>query len=527
MNLEESDRFAEAQEQNAKKQKIVLISIVLCAILLVLLIIFIIYIQYLDSLELKLYVDGEQKKITETLFTTSDNTNYVNVKEISNMLGYTYTKGEYGKYNEDEKSCYVGNDLELAAITADETVFTKYIQVKEDTPLITAEGPFGTEIEIKSENDKFNTFTIEKPIKFINNEIYIPFDILRDVYNVRVDVVENKIKIYTLPTLFKEAIQQIGTLGYTSISGTYENIRAIPYGLIVVGKENLYGVIDTNQKGKEILSVKYENLEFIQNSQEFFMTADSTVGLLDRNGKTIIKPMEYDEISILDEVKQLYLVKKDSKYGVLNRKGDVVVHVDYDRIGLKDIDKFGTNIEKVRNTNLLFDECIIVGLDSKYGMFDITGKELLKPNYETFGYTTVSTDTSGEASTLIIPEETGIKGIVVCYDGLYGIYDANVKNLIIPCACSRIYSITMAGKTTYYMEFNGDQMELDSYLVTYNLKNGGNKSNQVQIDTENNIVEDSENTEQETTTEETSVPETLELEENNVQEAPAVETELE
>ena len=203
------------------------------------------------------------------------------------------------------------------------------------------------------------------------------------------------------------------------------------------------------------------------------MSADNTIGLLDRNGKTIIKPMEYDEISILDEVKQLYLVKKDGKYGVLNRNGDIIVHVDYDRIGLKNIEKFGNNIENIRNTNLLFDECIIVGADSKYGMFDISGRELLRTNYETFGYTTTSADTAGEASVLVIPEKTGIKGIVVCYDGLYGIYDVNVKNLIIPCACSRIYSITKAGTTTYYMEFNGEQMELNNYLVTYNLKSDG------------------------------------------------------
>lgn len=509
MNLEESDKFVERQRQTEQKKKVVLVSIVLCAVLVALLIILIIYIQYQDSLELKLFIDGEQKPISGNLFTAQDNVNYVNVKQFSEMLGYTYTKGEYQKYNENEESCYINNDLEVVAMTADSPTMTKYIEVKPDTQVTKPEGPYGMEIQVKSENGKFNTFNLDEKVKFINGELYLPFSLVTDVYNVAVNTTEqNRIRIYTLPVLFQNAVKTAGSLGYGTISGIYENIRAIPYNLIVVGNSGLFGVIDLAQNNKEILSVKYENLEFIQNSQEFFMSADSTVGLLDRDGKTIIKPMEYDEISILDEVKQLYLVKKDGKYGVLNRKGDVVVHVDYDRIGLKNVNDFGNNVENVRNTNLLFDECIIVGANSKYGLFDMNGKELLKTNYETFGYTTTSTDTSGEASVLVIPEELGIKGIVVCYDGLYGIYDVNVKNLIIPCACSRIYSITRTGTTTYYMEFNGEQMELNNYLVTYNLKSIGKTNTVVQTNTDTVTEDETTNTDEETVEE--NVEETVE-----------------
>lgn len=497
MNLAESDKFVEAQRKTEQKKKIVLVSIVLCAILVALLIILIIFIQYQDSLELKLYIDAEQKGISNSLFVNQDNIQYVSIREFSDMLGYTYTKGEYAKYNEDENSCYINNDIETVAFTADKDSFVKYIQVKADTPILAPEGPYGMQIQVKSENGKFNTFSIKNTVKNINGQLYLPFDLLTDVFNVSVNTSEqNRIRIYTLPTLFKNAVSTAGQLGYSNISGIYENIRAIPYNLVVVGNNSLYGVIDLSQRGQEILSIKYENLEFIQNSQEFFMSADSTVGLLDRTGKTIIKPMEYDEISILDEMMQLYTVKKDGKYGVLNRKGDIIVHVDYDRIGLKNVEQFGNNIEDVRNTSLLFDECIIVSSGSRYGMFDSSGKELLKTNYEAFGYTTTSKDTNGEASVLVLPPETGIRGIVVCYDGLYGIYDVNVKNLIIPCACTRIYSITKLGTTTYYMEFNGEQMELNNYLVAYNLKSEG-KAQTVTDDTsdsnkEENTVEDEE-----------------------------------
>ena len=68
MNLEESDKFVEQQIQTEKKKKVVLFSIVLCAILIALLLIMIIYIQYQDSLKLKMYVDGKQVPIGSDLF---------------------------------------------------------------------------------------------------------------------------------------------------------------------------------------------------------------------------------------------------------------------------------------------------------------------------------------------------------------------------------------------------------------------------------------------------------------------------
>lgn len=520
MNLEESDVFAEKQKQTDRKKRVVLVSIGLCAILIVLLVILIVYIRYLDTLELKMFIDGEQKEISGNLFIEDQNVKYVNLRQMTSMLGYNYTKGEYKKYNEDEKSCYINNDFEIVAITADTKSFVKYIDVKEGSEITTAAGPFGTDISVKSENGEFNTFTMDNAIKFVEGQIYVPFDSLTDIYNISVDTSENnRIRISTLPALFREASGLCSNLGYASISGVYENIKAIPYGLVVVGDGTSFGVIDLSKRGEEILSIKYENLEFIQNTQEFFMSADSTVGLLDKTGKTIIKPMEYDEISVLDELKQLYLVKKDSKYGVLNRNGDIVVHVDYDRIGIKNIEEFGNNVEQVRNKDLLFDECIVVSLDSKYGMFDINGKELLKPNYETLGYKTASTDISGENSVLVIPEETGIKGIVVCYNGFYGIFDANVKKLIIPCACTRIYSTTMAGTTTYYMEFNGEQMELNNYLVTYDLKSVG-KSNSNTNDI--NITEDNDS-EQENFSETVETVDTTESSEQTVDNVQTVE----
>ena len=125
MNLEDSDKFAEAQRLQAKKRRIVMISIFLCLVLVVLLVVLIMYIKHEDALQLKLYIDEEQKVIPSDLFISKNDTTYVDIRQITEMLGYTYTKGEYQKFNENEDSCYVSNDLEATAMTANEKTFTK------------------------------------------------------------------------------------------------------------------------------------------------------------------------------------------------------------------------------------------------------------------------------------------------------------------------------------------------------------------------------------------------------------------
>ena len=97
--------------------------------------------------------------------------------------------------------------------------------------------------------------------------------------------------------------------------------------------------------------------------------------------------------------------------------------------------------------------------------------------------------------------------------------DTNVKKLIIPCACTRIYSTTMAGTTTYYMEFNGEQMELNNYLVTYDLKSVG-KSNSNTNDI--NITEDNDS-EQENFSETVETVDTTESSEQTVDNVQTVE----
>ena len=527
MNLEESNSFVERMEKNNKNKKTVLTFLIICAILIVILLGIISYIKYQDSLQLKMFVDNKQVPISSTLLLEEDGVNYMNIRELANILGYSYQKGEYKNYTEDANSCYLRSAYEIVSMTADLETITKYIlnennanltkNSQEDVEnitnnqLITVDNKTGEQtvnITVESENETVETLAITEPIKYINQELYVPFSELPRIFNVQLNLTEtNRIRVNSLNTLIQSAVQIATKLGYSEVSNSYENLTAMIDNMLVVGDGTNFGVVSLTN-GEEIISLKYEKMVYMQNTEEFLVMAEDSVGIIAKDGTTIIKPTEYDDISILDELHKLYLVEKDGKYGVLNEDGDVIVYAEYDLIGIEDKEEFEN--ENIRNYNLLFDECIPVNSGGKVGMIDIDGNERLRCVYDSLGYianvttttnnqntnrnntsnddeenTTNTTNTSNTSNTmsnnrattvnehdsvLTIPESIGIKGIVVNLNGLYGIYDVQVKRLIIPCACTKIYSKTKGGVTTYYLEYNEDEIELESYLEENNLK---------------------------------------------------------
>jgi hypothetical protein len=275
--------------------------------------------------------------------------------------------------------------------------------------------------------------------------------------------------------------------GYTSLSGVYENIRALAYGMCVVEKNDVYGVIsiyNTNQ----ILGFKYSDILFHQNVKEFFVKAlgndgEETVGIVGSDGVSIISPKSYENIDVLSDDLGLYLVEKNNQYGVLNRNGDVVVHAEYDSIGLSDSVVSAMNMSSEDNRYVLFDNTIVVEKDGKWGLFNIEGKQIYDPVFLQLGYD-VSDDEDAskdfesvltiEVQDLEMSDGTtrNIQAIVLEQGGInedatyYGIYDAVSEKLIVPCICNRIYSVTKNGIKTYYIEWQDYKYEFNSYMAS-------------------------------------------------------------
>ena len=191
----------------------------------------------------------------------------------------------------------------------------------------------------------------------------------------------------------------------------------------------------------------------MESSQDFIVTTpENKQGIISTTGGVNIEP-QYDEIKQLDVEYNLYLIKIDEKYGVINRTkaARYVIWPQYDGIG---VDSNTFKNEEISNPYILYDNCIPVkqiGADKKevWTIFDKNGKNLTNNTYDGLGYIKGTSKNTQGNNILLIPEK---EGIIVCKDGLYGIVNSSGKTLI-KTQLKEIYSVSSNGKTTYYMVY--------------------------------------------------------------------------
>lgn len=512
MNLEESNSYNQEVESRDRKRRGVMLSIILCGVFIALLFIMICIISYQDSITEKFFIDGKQTtKLNNSLYRNIEGATYIDIRTLSELLGYRYTKGEYKKYNENEDSCYIQNDFEVVAITSGKSSYDKYIELSANATIA------GIPVTVKGDTDTAETYKTETPIKFEDGKIFVPLDSIPKMLNVKIRWDEYRKRIFTLEAVVQSAQSAVVKAGYTEMSGYYENLRATLDDIVIVGDaeaattnigntSKYYGVYSTAKK-QEIISRKYDDITYIQNVGEFYITVENgSMGLFNGEGGTIIEPSKYEKISLLYEStgendeegkegqQKFYLVQKGQDYGVVDRTGKVIINSDYDKIGLdpKIVDEF--QLTPIESTNVLFDNCIPVEKDGNVGLYNKEGDNIQDTNWQGFGYkSTASSKTAGnEQSVLLIPPEVGVKGIVVNFNDLYGIFDAVEERLIVPCVYSKIYAITQGGKTTYYMEYNDQTIELEEFLAENNLKKFAKDGTLLTKKDNNNSISDKE-----------------------------------
>ena len=467
MNLQESDSFKEQIEKNTRQRKTVMLSIVVCAMIAALLFVMIMILKYQDSITLKMFLDGKQISIPKGLYRDIDGKVYFDVKKLGDLLGYVYTKGVYGEYNEEVDSCYLQNDHEIVAITADAPKFIKYLELSKNATKIA-----DIKVSMIEPNGYSESFSMaDAPAKYIDDKIYICKDYVTEMFNLKIDWQEYRIRLYTLADTVADTQKAVIKAGYNKYDGNYENLRASLYGYAIVGNDaGEWGVYSVKDK-EELFSLKYDKIEFVQNTKDFYITvADGTMGILAEDGRAIVKTSLYKNIKLLDEEQRLYVVQKDKEYGVLNKNGEVIIHPENDNIGYK-VDKF--KVEHIDNPSLFFGKCIPVQKDGKYGLYNVEGEQLLALVNDAFGCITHATSqTSGnKQNVLLIPSQVGINGIVYSFNGYYGVYDVNEEKPIIPPACESVYAITKGGQTTYYFDYQGATYDLKQYLIDKGLNN--------------------------------------------------------
>ncbi len=450
-------RSEEQQQKGNKGKKIVVISIVILIILIAIIGAAIIVLKQEEKEKMKLSVNGTKASIPADLILTDSNTGetYYSINRIANLVGYNFYNGEYRKYSEDKTKCYVECENELAMMELNSNIIYK-----------------------SNSNSKvnFDAYEIGKTIKTYDNMLYATAEGIQIAFNTRVsyNTSNNTITLYTLPYLVNYYKQAAEKYGYTGISEDFITQKTLVKEMLVVNKDGKYGVVSTKTFGN-IIGTKYDKIVYLENTGEFIVTNEGKTGTLSLNGDIRIG-LRYDEIGLINGKHSIYYAKDKNLYGVLNQNGRILAYVQYDAIG---INRSLFPTADIKNDLFLYDNCIPLKKDGKWGLADKNGNYILNIEYDEMGYvekvpvaqensnnSIVNTTTANQRSdrstnnVIVIPE---IEGIVIGKNGKYGVVNKTGK-IVIPCEFDKIFSITNEGKDDVYLERNGRTVSLTRYI---------------------------------------------------------------
>lgn len=463
---------------NSKKTKPIykiLIALIIC-VLIIICIIFAL-LQSLKENRFVVFVDGKEVSYTGTteLAKTINDTTYINIKEFAKLVGYEYHDGEYKSFSSDKNKCYVQGGEETASFYIDESKVYK--------------------LPVNQLTSEYEEFEFKNPTKKIDEIIYAPVEMINVAFNTVIQQSEKSISAYTLNYIVNSYNQKVISWGYEEITDyDFENQKAILYGYLIVRKENgLYKIINLDNT-KEILSDKYNKIEFDENTQEFFITNSlEKVGIINPDGTTKIEPI-YDLIECIDKEADLYVVQTNNKYGMVGDNNTVIVNAEFDEIGIKNTNDNSKNVGK---QYIILNSLVPVKKENKWGAYNKEGKLVLELEYDGFGCND-NTVKLGDNSKKVYPVLSieKCKGVVVQKNKKYGLLDINGKQLV----TVSVDSIYEDGQGKYLMAYNGKELNIIDELVKAGIikeeieeKNETNNNNTVGniVNTTNNIQNNS------------------------------------
>lgn len=458
------------QNKTGKKKSKAPLIILICMVLLIIAIIAIgAYIVYLKDSELKLYLDGqENSKVKDILKFETDGTVYVPIKEVAKYLGYESYNGEYSNKSEEQSKCYIQSENEVTNFELGSKKIYK--------------------LDLTNQNNQYEYIYMEKPIKAYDGILYISAEELSSAFNVSFEYnkEKNRIYIYTLQYLVEAYTNKIMDWGYFEISDVFANKKTILQNMLVVNKDKdnpKYAVIDT--EGNTIIEAKYDNITYLPSVGDFLVKSDEKVGIISKNKEKKVQII-YDTIELMDSDSGLYIVGKDSKYGVIDTKGNTKIHIENDEIGV-DISKYTEN--DIKNKYLLADGVIPVRKDKLWALYDKNGKQLTEFKYDSFGYT--DSNNRNALSLLVIPD---YNVIVASKDKKYTLLNSSGEELMAIVA-DDIYMSINEGKKSYTISANDKDYDAKAYLDSRASKNnsGTDKKSNTEESTDTNTNASTEN----------------------------------
>ena len=455
--------------QDDKSKRLIKIIIIMLIILFIISVATFGAIYYLQLKQFKVIVNGTQNTNIEKAFITENGKVYVSIKEIAPFLGYTAYNGEYGKkYSEDKTKCYLQNNNESVTYSLDSNSIYKSIITEK-----LSDGNLGTTNKLLSTDTSYEYFTLEEPVKSINDKLYCALNDIQVGTNTVISYNEkdNTVNIYTLDYIIKRYANSVSDIAVADTSAIFSNKKAILYNFIIVkSNDNKYGVSKIeNGQIEELIGKKYEYIKFVESTQEFIvLTEEGKMGTIRSDGTTRINPV-YDEIKQIDKEEGLYLVSQNQKYGVITKDGEKVIFIEYDSIGI-DTSKFPQ--DNIENQYILYNNYIPVEKAGKWGILDKKGNTVVNLKYDGLG-SVVSNSSTNAASVILIPEYEAIVARQGEYFVLINMADEKLLDYTLATQSSGtlfvtgMYSETTEEKKDYYFICKTADNKGETY--TYNL----------------------------------------------------------
>ena len=167
--------------------------------------------------------------------------------------------------------------------------------------------------------------------------------------------------------------------------------------VLVVEKDKKFGLIDFT--GNEILKTEYEKIYTLKGIKNSIVTEkDGKKGAVNHLGQVLVEN-KYDEIKTLGQDTRSYIVKLDGKYGVegiLDCKYQEIVALNNKEIfyvkedgKYKVVNTEGKTVlnEKFDNIETIKDNIIVYKYKDKYCAYDIENTKKLSKTYKTLKYT--------------------------------------------------------------------------------------------------------------------------------------------
>lgn len=308
------DLLNENQNQQPKAfkgKKMIIGLLILSVIAFIIVLIIMLYVESNKELEYTLFINAEQKEISENLLISdTQGIQYISLNKLAELLDYDYYNSEYNNYSVDTAKGYIKNNKLITGFELGSNEIYKY---EEDTNL------------------DYQYYQLEHSIIIYNNNLYVALVDLSKVLNVYFDITNNKeILINTMEYMTQTYQEKLKEKGYT-ISSEQNNQKALSYGWIIASKNGVWSVLNFNFE--EIIESKYSSIYFDEYNLNYIVSnTNKQYGIINKTG-IVEQALKYDGLEVLNYENDLYKVKYNEKYGIMKKNGSMLTGIIYDDIG--------------------------------------------------------------------------------------------------------------------------------------------------------------------------------------------------